>query len=194
MPSGRVADRYFSRCAELITPLLACVSSQNDGSCPTQMTNDGLRLARKGSGRTLRLKRSAGTIAGSFARPRREHYSDIAVAHSFACRKDAKCVPGRGEKHVMAKSPANLRDESAGGGVTNQERRDAKAADRPPGPGAEDRAGFDLGGAVPDTTAGTGLGLGDDASESGLDRRLPGRRPKNKLGLPRFSGGLGKHK
>ena len=94
----------------------------------------------------------------------------------------------------MAKSPTDQHDEPADGEVTKQERRDAKAADRPPGPGAEDRPGFDLGGAVTDTTAGTGLGLGNEASESGSDRRLPGRRPKNKLGLPRFSGGLGKDK
>ena len=94
----------------------------------------------------------------------------------------------------MAKSRANQHDEPADGDATKQEQRDAKAADRPPDPGAQDRPGFDLGGAVTDTTAGTGLGLGNDASESGLDRRLPGRRPKNKLGLPRFSGGLGKHK
>ena len=93
----------------------------------------------------------------------------------------------------MAKSPADPHDEPTDGEMTKRERRGEKAADRPPGPGAQDRPGFDLGGAVTDKTAGTGLGLGNDASDSGLDRRLPGRRPKNKLGLPRF-GGLGKDK
>ena len=44
--------------------------------------------------------------------------------------------------------------------------------------------GFDLGGAVTDATAGSGLGLGDDAAENQKDRRLPGRRPKNKVDLP----------
>ena len=71
---------------------------------------------------------------------------------------------------------------------------DAKAAARPPGAGAKDRPGFDLGGAATGTTAGSGLGLGDDSAESRNDRRLPGRRPKNKLGLPRFGGSVLKSK
>jgi hypothetical protein len=36
-----------------------------------------------------------------------------------------------------------------------------------------DRPGFDLGGSTGKTEAGTGLGLGPDAAESGEDRRLP---------------------
>lgn len=51
-----------------------------------------------------------------------------------------------------------------------------------------DRPGFDLGGASGDTHAGTGLGLGNDASDTPGDRRLPGRRPDNKLTIPRWSG------
>lgn len=51
-----------------------------------------------------------------------------------------------------------------------------------------DRPGFDLGGASGDTDAGTGLGLGNDAFDTPGDRRLPGRRPDNKLTIPRWSG------
>lgn len=51
-----------------------------------------------------------------------------------------------------------------------------------------DRPGFDLGGSSGDTHAGTGLGLGVDASDTAGDRRLPGRRPDNKLTIPRWSG------
>lgn len=46
----------------------------------------------------------------------------------------------------------------------------------PSGPEAVDRPGFDLGGSTGKTSAGTGLGLGEDAAESRRDRRLPGRR------------------
>jgi hypothetical protein len=90
----------------------------------------------------------------------------------------------------MAKSTDANHDEAAPGDENNQQRLNAKAAARSPGPGAEDRPGFDLGGAVTDTTAGSGLGQGNDASENSGDRRLPGRRPKNKLGLPRFGGAV----
>ncbi len=51
-----------------------------------------------------------------------------------------------------------------------------------------DRPGFDLGGSSGGTHAGTGLGLGDDASDTAGDRRLPGRRPDNKLTIPRWGG------
>ncbi len=88
----------------------------------------------------------------------------------------------------VAKSTDAKHDEPAADEENNQQRLNAKAAARPPGPGAKDRAGFDLGGAVTGATAGSGLGLGDDAAENRKDRRLPGRRPKNKLGLPRFGG------
>ena len=88
----------------------------------------------------------------------------------------------------MAKSTDTTHQEPVPGEGKNQEQLNAKAAARSPGPGAKDRSGFDLGGAVTDATAGSGLGLGDDASENSGDRRLPGRRPGNKLGLPRFGG------
>jgi len=44
--------------------------------------------------------------------------------------------------------------------------------------GAVDRPGFDLGGSTGATSAGTGLGLGEDAADSRKDRSLPGRRGK----------------
>jgi len=65
---------------------------------------------------------------------------------------------------------------------------DPQAAARAPDAGAEDRPGFDLGGSVSDATAGTGLGLGEDAAENPLDRGLPSHRARTKLSLPRFSG------
>ncbi len=54
--------------------------------------------------------------------------------------------------------------------------------------GAVDRPGFDLGGATGDTSAGTGLGLGDNAGETRMDRSLPGRRITGKLSIPRWRG------
>lgn len=51
-----------------------------------------------------------------------------------------------------------------------------------------DRSGFDLEGSSGDTHAGTGLGLGNDASDTAGERRLPGRWPDNKLTIPRWSG------
>jgi hypothetical protein len=51
-----------------------------------------------------------------------------------------------------------------------------KAAENSPEPVAVDRPGFDLGGSTGKTSAGTGLGLGQDASENRRDRSLPGRR------------------
>lgn len=50
------------------------------------------------------------------------------------------------------------------------------------------RPGFDLGGASDDANAVTGLSIGNDASDTPGERRLPGRRPDNKLTIPRWSG------
>ncbi len=72
----------------------------------------------------------------------------------------------------MAKSTDAKHDEPAAGEENNQQRLNAKAAARPPGPGAKDRAGFDLGGAVTGATAGSGLGLwpaaGSEDTELGV--------------------------
>lgn len=51
-----------------------------------------------------------------------------------------------------------------------------KLGEPDPNPGAVDRPGFDLGGSTGRTSAGTGLGLGEDAAKSRRNRRLPGRR------------------
>lgn len=45
---------------------------------------------------------------------------------------------------------------------------------------AVDRPGFDLGGSTGKTSAGTGLGLGQDAFENRRDRSLPRNRGKGK--------------
>lgn len=67
---------------------------------------------------------------------------------------------------------------------------DPKAAAHLRSVGAEDRPGFDLGGSVSDETAGTGLGIGENAAESQIDRGLPVHRSRAKLSLPRFSGAV----
>lgn len=51
-----------------------------------------------------------------------------------------------------------------------------------------DRPGFDFGGSTGKTTAGLGLGLGNDSSEDPSKRSLPGRRTKAKLSKPQWSG------
>jgi hypothetical protein len=51
-----------------------------------------------------------------------------------------------------------------------------------------DRPGADLGGSSGDTHAGTGLGLGNNSSDTAGDRRLPGRRLDNDLTIPRWGG------
>jgi len=61
----------------------------------------------------------------------------------------------------------------------DQRKPEDKVADRPPEPVAVDRPGFDLGGSTGTTSAGTGLGPGQDAAEIRRDRRLPGRRGKS---------------
>ena len=76
-------------------------------------------------------------------------------------------------------------------GTSNSENDDTRvdqplnrqSASQDPGPGANDRPGFDLGGSVNDKTAGTGLGLGEDAAEDAVARRLPGRRPAGETGV-----------
>lgn len=75
---------------------------------------------------------------------------------------------------------------------TGEHKRGKAAEDEPHAPdeGAQkiDRPGFDLSGSSDDTHAGTGLGLGADASDKAGDRRLPGRRLDNKLTIPRWGG------
>ena len=59
--------------------------------------------------------------------------------------------------------------KAAGQSDTDKARQKPKLAEK-------DRPGFDLGGSASANTAGTGLGLGEDASENAHGRRLPGRR------------------
>jgi hypothetical protein len=56
---------------------------------------------------------------------------------------------------------------------------------------AVDRPGFDLGGSTGKTTAGTGLGLGPDASETVEERSLPGRHTRPILSIPKWAGSDG---
>ena len=51
-----------------------------------------------------------------------------------------------------------------------------------------DRPGFDFGGSTGKTTAGLGLGLGEDSSDSRARRSPPGRRVKAKLSKPQWRG------
>ncbi len=62
----------------------------------------------------------------------------------------------------------------------DQRNPEDKAAVLPPEPVAVDRPGFDLGGSTDKTSAGTGLGLGQDAFENRRDRSLPRSRGKSK--------------
>lgn len=64
---------------------------------------------------------------------------------------------------------------------------DPHAATQDPGPGAEDRPGFDLGGSVTDKRAGTGLGLGKDAADDTRGRRLPRGGEADQTGSERAS-------
>lgn len=88
----------------------------------------------------------------------------------------------------MTKTPSKQQGKPVPGDGNKQQTRDERAAGLPPGPGAHDRPGFDIGGAVTDKTAGKGLGLGVDAAEDGVDQRLRGRKGKVDLGFPRFGG------
>lgn len=58
-----------------------------------------------------------------------------------------------------------------------------KATDHP-----VDRPGCDFGGSTGLTTAGLGIGLGQDASDTRLERSLPGRRFRGTLAIPRWRG------
>ena len=87
-------------------------------------------------------------------------------------------MPKRHKREKLAKT----------GRPTDQVELDREAAGKSPLPGAVDRPGLDLGGSTGKTTAGTGLGLGNDAVQSPQDRSLPGRRGRSRLTIPRWSG------
>ena len=63
-----------------------------------------------------------------------------------------------------------------------------REAENPPLLGAVDPQSIDLGGLTGKTTAGTGIGLDDDAGENRMDRSLPGSHAKAILSIPRWLG------
>jgi len=80
---------------------------------------------------------------------------------------------------MVEKQPKTTAPKNSPASKQDQRKPEDKAADRSPEPVAVDRPGFDLGGSTGKTSAGTGLGLGQDAAENRRDRRLPGRRGKS---------------
>jgi hypothetical protein len=86
----------------------------------------------------------------------------------------------------------NTKKESASNAQSGSRKIQDEIKEKPignkSGPEAVDRPGFDLGGSTGDTTAGAGLGLGEDAGENGSDRSLPGRPAGATLSIPRWSG------
>jgi hypothetical protein len=68
------------------------------------------------------------------------------------------------------KNAKNGRPAPTKGDEDNAERNKSRGK-----PKQVDRPGFDLGGATGETSAGSGLGLGQDASENRRDRSLPRR-------------------
>ena len=80
---------------------------------------------------------------------------------------------------MVEKQPKATASKNSPTSKQDQRKPEDKAADRSPEPVAVDRPGFDLGGSTGKTSAGTGLGLGQDAAENRRDRRLPGRRGKS---------------
>ena len=79
---------------------------------------------------------------------------------------------------MVGKQPKTPASKNSPKSKDDQGKYGDKAADTLPEPGAVDRPGFDLGGSTGKTSAGTGLGLGQDAAENRHDRSLPGRRGK----------------
>ena len=67
-------------------------------------------------------------------------------------------------------------DEKHGEATKKADQKNVQSAALKSERAKKNRPGFDLGGSERDTTAGTGLGLGRDASENAAARRLPGRR------------------
>jgi hypothetical protein len=85
----------------------------------------------------------------------------------------------RRNKIMVEKQPKAPAPKSNPVSKQDQRKPNDKAAVHPTAPVAVDRPGFDLGGSTGKTSAGTGLGLGQDAFEKRRDRSLPGRRGKS---------------
>jgi hypothetical protein len=80
---------------------------------------------------------------------------------------------------VVDKQPKAPAPKNSSTSKQDQRKPKDKAADPQPEPVSVDRPGFDLGGSSGKTSAGTGLGLGQDAAENRRDRSLLGRRGKS---------------
>lgn len=81
---------------------------------------------------------------------------------------------------MVEKSPAVTDAKKSRANEHEKHKQKNKLPEQKSDPVAVDRPGFDLGGSTGKTSAGTGLGTGQDASESRSGRRLPGRRGKSK--------------
>lgn len=79
---------------------------------------------------------------------------------------------------MVEKQPSTPPAKTSSKGKQDQSKPEDKNIDSSPDSVAVDRPGFDLGGSTSKTSAGTGLGLGQDAAENRRDRSLPGRRGK----------------
>ncbi len=79
---------------------------------------------------------------------------------------------------MVKKQPKGPAPQNSPVSKHNQREPEDKAA-APPEPDAVDRPGFDLGGSTGKTSAGSGLGLGQDSFENRRDRSLPGRRGRS---------------
>jgi hypothetical protein len=94
------------------------------------------------------------------------------------CRRRRKSTSQRGNKIMAEKQPKTPAEKNSPKNKQDQGKRKDKTADHSPEPEAVDRPGFDLGGSTGKTSAGTGLGPGQDAADNRSDRSLPGRRGK----------------
>jgi hypothetical protein len=85
----------------------------------------------------------------------------------------------KGNKIMIEKLPAAPDTKSSQTKQHDRHKPKGKVTEHPSEPVAVDRPGFDLGGSTGETSAGTGLGLGQDASESRSGRSLPRLRGKS---------------
>lgn len=84
---------------------------------------------------------------------------------------------------MIEKQPKSPAQKNSPISKHDQRSSEDKAAVPPSKPVAVDRPGFDLGGSTGKTSAGTGLGLGQDAFENRRDRSLQEQRGKGKLSI-----------
>lgn len=106
--------------------------------------------------------------------------SDFVSAQTKFCANQRNCKMKKDDHHEPILAQPNLK--------ADQERKKLNHLSSKPQKNIVqvDRPGFDLGGSSSDTTAGTGLGLGDNSSETAGDRSLPNRRSRPILSIPRW--------